>query len=72
MTTPWEHYVPVKMDLSDFEEKIEWIRKNEQDAEEIAQRGLIRSRVMNVDTYRCYIIKLLKEYHKLFNLNESA
>lgn len=26
VTTPWEHYVPVNMDLSDFEEKLKWAK----------------------------------------------
>lgn len=26
---PWEHFVPVQMDLSDLEEKIEWARNND-------------------------------------------
>lgn len=26
----WEHFVPVKMDLSDLQEKIEWARSNDQ------------------------------------------
>lgn len=32
----WEHFVPVKMDLSDLEEKIEWARNNNQKLKEIA------------------------------------
>ena len=27
---PWVHYIPVKMDLSDLEEKIEWARENDE------------------------------------------
>jgi Glycosyl transferase family 90 len=36
---PWEHYVPVKADMSDFAEKIEWVRTNDAEAKAIAERG---------------------------------
>ncbi len=36
---PWEHYVPVKADMSDFAEKIEWVRTNDTEARAIAERG---------------------------------
>jgi len=29
---PWKHYVPVKADLSDLYEKIEWLRNNDEEA----------------------------------------
>lgn len=32
----WEHFVPVKKDLSDLEEKLYWLRDNDQKAKEIA------------------------------------
>ena len=28
---PWVHYIPVKMDLSDFEENIKWARENDKE-----------------------------------------
>lgn len=30
MARSWEHYVPIRMDLSDFEEKVEWARQNDE------------------------------------------
>jgi hypothetical protein len=27
---PWVHYVPVKIDLSDFDEKMEWAKDNDE------------------------------------------
>jgi Glycosyl transferase family 90 len=36
---PWEHFVPVKADMSDLAEKIDWVRSNDREAEEVAQRG---------------------------------
>ena len=36
---PWEHYVPVAEDLSDFAARVEWCRSNAQEASNIALRG---------------------------------
>lgn len=37
--TPWIHYVPVKNDLSDLIEIINWLRDNDDKAKEIALNG---------------------------------
>ncbi|MEO1748752.1 MAG: glycosyl transferase family 90, partial [Pseudomonadota bacterium] len=29
---PWEHFIPVKADMSDLEEKLDWARSNDQEA----------------------------------------
>jgi hypothetical protein len=36
---PWRNYVPIEKDLSDFREKIDWLRRNDREAEQIAARG---------------------------------
>jgi hypothetical protein len=36
---PWKHYVPVKPDLSDLEQKVEWCQNNDKVTEEIARAG---------------------------------
>jgi hypothetical protein len=36
---PWEHYVPVKNDLSDLEERVEWCLANDTQGREIAATG---------------------------------
>ncbi len=36
---PWEHYVPVKSDLSDFASKVDWCFENDREAEQIGRRG---------------------------------
>jgi hypothetical protein len=35
----WEHYVPIKPDLSDLAEKIEWCRVHDREAEAVGKRG---------------------------------
>lgn len=36
---PWTHYVPVKQDLSDLAEKVEWCRTHDDMARQIAENG---------------------------------
>lgn len=36
---PWQHYIPLADDLSDVEEKMQWVVENDVQAQEIAQRG---------------------------------
>lgn len=36
---PFEHYVPIAADMSDFAEKIDWVRSNPAEAQAIAERG---------------------------------
>lgn len=36
---PWEHYIPVKEDLSDLIEKHEWLKSNDEEALRIAARA---------------------------------
>lgn len=36
---PWVHYVPVKADLSDLLEKVDWCRMHDRQAEQIAENG---------------------------------
>lgn len=40
---PWEHFIPVKMDLSDFREKLSWAKNNDKESEKIGKRGQARS-----------------------------
>jgi Glycosyl transferase family 90 len=36
---PWRNYVPIQKDLGDFQEKVDWVRRNDREAEQIAKRG---------------------------------
>lgn len=53
---PWEHYVPISPGLSDLIEKVQWLERNQDIAESIAERGFQRfsERVRRQDTL-CYI-----------------
>jgi hypothetical protein len=36
---PWVHYIPIQSDLSDVEERVQWILEHDAQAQEIARRG---------------------------------
>ncbi|WP_267895632.1 glycosyl transferase family 90 [Polynucleobacter acidiphobus] len=36
---PWQHYVPVNKDLSDLQEKLDWLRDNDDRAKKLAKLG---------------------------------
>jgi hypothetical protein len=38
---PWVHYIPLNEDLTDVEEKIQWMRNNDEKAQTIAKRGTL-------------------------------
>jgi len=37
--TPWEHYIPVRADLTDLREKYEWAETNQEQARRISENG---------------------------------
>ncbi|MEO0544738.1 MAG: glycosyl transferase family 90 [Pseudomonadota bacterium] len=47
---PWEHFVPVKADMSDLEEKLDWVRSNDEDAERIAKNGQAFARTFTLES----------------------
>ena len=60
---PWVHYVPVKHDLSDLVQQIEWARANDDQAKRIAITGqqYARDHLM-VDKLYCYTLSVLQKY----------
>ncbi|KAL0985529.1 hypothetical protein UPYG_G00158110 [Umbra pygmaea] len=63
---PWEHYIPVRADLADLLEKIQWSRQHDEEARKIALAGqqFARNHLMG-DSIFCYSYKLFQEYAKL-------
>ncbi|XP_068428191.1 protein O-glucosyltransferase 2 isoform X3 [Clinocottus analis] len=63
---PWEHYIPVRADLGDLLEKIQWARDHDKEAKKIAQAGqqFARNHLMGNGIF-CYYYKLYQEYAKL-------
>ncbi|KAJ3216206.1 F-actin-capping protein subunit alpha [Clydaea vesicula] len=64
---PWIHYIPVKLDLSDLEEKLEWLKLNDQKAKEISINSFnLMKRFNNLKEMQCYSSLLLLEYSRLY------
>ncbi|KAA8588333.1 hypothetical protein FQN60_001527 [Etheostoma spectabile] len=63
---PWEHYIPIRADLGDLLEKIQWARDHDEEALKIALAGqqFARNYLMG-DSIFCYYYKLFQEYAKL-------
>ncbi|XP_026231372.1 protein O-glucosyltransferase 2 isoform X2 [Anabas testudineus] len=62
----WEHYIPIRADLGDLLEKIQWAREHDEEVKKIALAGqqFARSHLMG-DNIFCYYYKLFKKYAKL-------
>lgn len=57
ITRPWEHYVPIRMDLSDLQEKLAWAKENDEELELIGSRGKkLALKEITMKNYRCYML----------------
>ncbi|KAJ7074479.1 glycosyl transferase family 90-domain-containing protein [Mycena amicta] len=65
---PYEHFIPIKSDLSDLVQKIEWAIANEDEARRIQETGkLFADKVMTDSQNNCYFALVLLEWARLFN-----
>jgi hypothetical protein len=51
---PWEHFIPVKADMTDLVEKIEWARSRDGEARRIAENGRAFARSMTLESETAY------------------
>lgn len=67
---PWVHYIPVKQDLSDVSDLLQFVRENDDIAKDIAERGhkFILDH-LTMEDVSCYWETLLTEYSKLLTYN---
>lgn len=63
---PYKHYLPIKEDLSDLMEKIDWARQHDEDCRLMAQRAtqFVEENLSSEDTL-LYLALLIKEYARL-------
>lgn len=59
---PYEHYVPVSADMSDFAEKIEWVRSHALEARAIARRGQIFAQTLTFETQARRAVEIIEEH----------
>uniref|UniRef100_A0A8C5DWT4 Glycosyl transferase CAP10 domain-containing protein n=3 Tax=Gouania willdenowi TaxID=441366 RepID=A0A8C5DWT4_GOUWI len=64
--TPWVHYIPVRADLSDLMEKLQFVKDNDVIAEQIASRGqqFIQDH-LRMEDVSCYWENLLTHFSQL-------
>lgn len=69
---PYQHYVPVKSDLSDCIQQMEWAKLHDQECEAIAQRAyaFAKENLMMEDVYH-YFIRVLERYSKIQVVNAA-
>jgi len=56
---PFEHYVPVKPDMSDLLEKIEWVRSHDAEAKAIAENGQAFARTLDFEAGRREAVEII-------------
>lgn len=59
---PYEHYVPVAADMSDFAEKIEWVRSNDAEASAIARRGQAFAQTLTFESQTRRAVEIIEEH----------
>ncbi|KAJ7190231.1 glycosyl transferase family 90-domain-containing protein [Mycena pura] len=70
---PYQHYIPVKIDLSDLVEKVEWAIAHEDEARRIQETGMqFAQRVLTDAQNDCYFAAVLLEWARLQNYAEEA
>ncbi|KAJ7254365.1 glycosyl transferase family 90-domain-containing protein [Mycena haematopus] len=70
---PYEHYIPVRPDLSDLVEKVEWAISHEGEARRIQETGKVfTERVLTDEQNNCYWAMVLLEWARLQNNASSG
>ncbi|KAF7309376.1 CAP10 domain-containing protein [Mycena indigotica] len=64
---PYEHFIPVRVDLSDLVEKVEWARNNDAEARRIQEAGRIfAEKILTDDQNDCYWFAVMMEWGALW------
>ncbi|KAJ7221127.1 lipopolysaccharide-modifying protein [Mycena haematopus] len=70
---PYEHFIPVRPDLADLAEKVEWARANDEEAHRIQETGrLFAEQVLTDAQNDCYWFAVLMEWGALWGEGEEA
>ncbi|KAI8616441.1 lipopolysaccharide-modifying protein, partial [Chytriomyces sp. MP71] len=63
---PFVHYVPVRLDLSDLEERVQWLMDHDEEARKISENArFVMAQVNRIETLQCYAGLFLLEYARL-------
>lgn len=58
---PWEHFVPIKADLSDLEEQLDWVRTHSDQARQIAANGQDFARELTFESESRYAVEAIEK-----------
>ncbi|KAM4700154.1 protein O-glucosyltransferase 3 [Discoglossus pictus] len=62
---PWKHYVPIKRNLGDLLEKIQWAKDHDEEARKIAKEGQTLAReLLQPHRFYCYYYNVFQKYAK--------
>ena len=68
---PYVHYIPVEMDLSDLESKVQWALEHDAEAKQIAMNGQKFAEAhLQESQMHCYTYLLLLEMARLMGVKE--
>ena len=62
--TAWEHFVPVRADLSDLAEKVDWVRTHQKEARDIAARGQAFARSLTFESENQVAVNAIEDREK--------
>lgn len=66
---PYEHYIPVKVDLSDLVDRVQWAIDNDDEARRIQQQGMwFAEAVLTDEQNDCYFAAVLLEWARLWDM----
>ncbi|XP_055334150.1 LOW QUALITY PROTEIN: protein O-glucosyltransferase 2-like [Paramacrobiotus metropolitanus] len=70
---PWTHYIPVRRDLDDLVEQLQWARSHDEEAQRIAKRGsdYARENLLPVNVF-CYYVLLFEKWSSMTVMNSYS
>ncbi|KAJ3111634.1 hypothetical protein HK100_002625, partial [Physocladia obscura] len=67
MLKPFVHYIPVALDLSDLEERLRWLKDNDEKAHQISiNANMLMERVNRLEQMQCYAGLTMLEYNRIY------
>eukprot|EP00301_Raphidiophrys_heterophryoidea_P007973 c13014_g2_i1.p1 GENE.c13014_g2_i1~~c13014_g2_i1.p1 ORF type:complete len:448 (-),score=116.56 c13014_g2_i1:127-1272(-) len=68
----WEHFIPVKADLSDLEEKYNWALNNDAKAKQIAEQATVLAKSITMDSEIHFVASLLSKSAANFDQSDVS
>lgn len=65
---PWVHYIPIRLDFADLQDKLAWAQSHQDEAQRIADRGrAMATKYLNKDFHQCYMFRMLQAYSTMYD-----